>query len=379
MSTSGPRVVVVGAGALGLSTAWHLVRAGHRDVTVLEGTHVAAGSSSRSVGMVETQYLDPYEIAMRAYGRRVVDQLEQEHGLAFVRQGYLRLAHDEADLTAYKASAAAQAEAGCEGRLISAAQVAQLVPDLAPGACIGGLWGPTDGHVDGHRYCELLAGLVRDGGGAVLTGCAVTAVEAGPTLVTPRGRFPADIVVNAPSAWLPCSRHCCRASLTPASAGAGAGCTRPAPTASPSSVRTRGSRTSCAHSVPAGSASNSPRPSAGPRPSAASRGGRRPCRTAPRGRPHACAPASTSTNGAPETPPDDPGSQTMSPPWSWRWRRTTRHGGTGASKVSSRASQAPPGARQARTVRSQSTDRLLMVNERHLRRVLERLTVFPLA
>lgn len=201
MSSGGPRVVVVGAGALGLSTAWHLVRAGHRHVTVLEAAHVAAGSSSRSVGMVETQYLDRHEIAMRAYGRRVVDELERDHGLPFDREGYLRLAHDDDDLAAFEVSAALQAEAGCDGRVVSAAEVAGLVPDLAAGACVGGLWGPTDGHVDGHRYCDLLATLVRDAGGVVRSGCPVLGVEAGPTLVTPSGRFPADVVVNAAGAW----------------------------------------------------------------------------------------------------------------------------------------------------------------------------------
>ncbi|MHB1931028.1 MAG: NAD(P)/FAD-dependent oxidoreductase, partial [Acidimicrobiales bacterium] len=198
---SGPRVAVVGAGVLGLSTAWHLVRAGHEDVTVLEAAHVAAGSSSRSVGMVETQYLDRYEIAMRAYGRRVFDGLERDHGLPFAREGYLRLAHDEADLGAYRLSAALQTEVGCDGRLLDTAQVTRLVPGLAAGACVGGLWGPSDGHVDGHRYCALLAGLVRAAGGTVRPGSPVVGVEAGPTLVTPAGRLPVDVVVNAAGPW----------------------------------------------------------------------------------------------------------------------------------------------------------------------------------
>ena len=45
-------VVVIGGGAVGLSTAWHLVEHGITDVTVLEAVDLAAGSSSRSAGFV---------------------------------------------------------------------------------------------------------------------------------------------------------------------------------------------------------------------------------------------------------------------------------------------------------------------------------------
>jgi sarcosine oxidase, subunit beta len=195
------RVVVVGAGVLGLSTAWHLVRAGNRAVTVLESSNVASGSSSRSVGMVETQYLDPFEIAMRAYGRRVFDDLERDHELPFARQGYLRLAHDAAELGSFEASSALQKELGCDGRVVTSAEVAQLVPDLARGACVGGLWGPNDGYVDGHRYCNVLAQLVRDGGGVIHTRCPVLGLESGPAVRTPAGTFEADVVVNAAGPW----------------------------------------------------------------------------------------------------------------------------------------------------------------------------------
>lgn len=201
MRSSGQRVVVVGAGVLGLSTAWHLVRAGSHDVTVLDSSNVASGSSSRSVGMVETQYLDPFEIAMRAYGRRIFDELERDHELPFARQGYLRLAHDHAELKSFEASAELQKELGCDGRLVTSAQVARLVPDLAQKACVGGLWGPNDGYVDGHRYCNLLAALVRDGGGVVHLGCPVLGLESGPTVRTPTRSFEADMVVNAAGPW----------------------------------------------------------------------------------------------------------------------------------------------------------------------------------
>ena len=52
-------VGIVGAGAVGLSAALALTELGVEEVIVLDSSHVASGSSGRSVGVVETQYVDP--------------------------------------------------------------------------------------------------------------------------------------------------------------------------------------------------------------------------------------------------------------------------------------------------------------------------------
>ena len=75
------RVVVVGAGALGLSTAYHVVERGVRDVVVIERDQVAGASSGLSVGIIETQYLDPLAIEIRVESMRFFGDLERSGGL----------------------------------------------------------------------------------------------------------------------------------------------------------------------------------------------------------------------------------------------------------------------------------------------------------
>ena len=53
---SGYDVVVVGGGVAGASCAYHLRRLGAGRVLLLERGSLAAGSSSRSTGFVETAY-----------------------------------------------------------------------------------------------------------------------------------------------------------------------------------------------------------------------------------------------------------------------------------------------------------------------------------
>jgi sarcosine oxidase subunit beta len=79
------------------------------------------------------------------------------------------------------------------------------VPDLECEDLAGGLFGPSDGYVDGHSYCSLLADLVRQRGGQVLTSTPLLEARTTPTgrheLVTPHAPIECDVVVNAAGAW----------------------------------------------------------------------------------------------------------------------------------------------------------------------------------
>ena len=98
------RVVVVGAGALGLCTAYHLADRGVTDVIVIDRGQVAGASSGLSVGIIETQYLDPLAIEIRVESMRFFGDLERSGALHITRNGYLRLGHREADMEAFARS-----------------------------------------------------------------------------------------------------------------------------------------------------------------------------------------------------------------------------------------------------------------------------------
>jgi sarcosine oxidase, subunit beta len=198
-------VVIVGGGAVGLSTAWHLVERGTTDVTVLEATELAAGSSSRSAGFVESQYVDPLDIELRARSMHVFRRLQADYGLEIKEIGYLRLAPDAATLEAFEASAQLQHDIGIDhATVLDAAGVHRLVPWLAGDGVAGALWGPRDGRIDGPAYCRLLADLAEAGGARVRTGQRLVAASPTPTgwrLDTSNGTLETDMVVNAAGPW----------------------------------------------------------------------------------------------------------------------------------------------------------------------------------
>jgi sarcosine oxidase subunit beta len=168
--------------------------------------HVASGSSGLSVGIIETQYVDPLDIMLRARSMEVFGALERDHGLAITRNGYLRLAHAADGLTAFRASVETQRAAGIgDARVLDRGEVARLVPDLEVADIAGGLFGPSDGYIDGHLYCGLLAEIARARGVVLLTGSALVGEEPGAArahrLLTTAESVECDVVVNAASAW----------------------------------------------------------------------------------------------------------------------------------------------------------------------------------
>ncbi len=199
-------VAIVGAGAIGLSTARALTDLGVEDVVVLERGHLAGGSSGRSVGVVETQYVDPFDIALRVPSKRAFEELERNHGLRFTRNGYLRIGHTEEDTVRFERSVAVQHELGiADAVVLDAKAIATRFPDVRCDDISAGLYGPSDGFVDGHLYCGLLAELATAKGARLLQHTKLTGHELLPDgrhgLRTSSGELTCEYVVNAAGAW----------------------------------------------------------------------------------------------------------------------------------------------------------------------------------
>ena len=76
------QVVIVGGGILGCSTAYHLARAGYKDVLVLEQGKLAGGTTWHAAGLVGQLRPNRSMTSMSRYGVALYKTLEQETGLA---------------------------------------------------------------------------------------------------------------------------------------------------------------------------------------------------------------------------------------------------------------------------------------------------------
>lgn len=200
------RVVVIGAGVLGLATAHELVGDPTVDVTVVDRSHPGSGSTGLSVGVFTRQYLTHEDVDIRVRGIAALQQLESR-GLNLRRIGLLRPARDEATLERFAESVPIQHELGvADARVLDRDQVAEIVPAFDATGVTGGLWCPSDGYLDGAELCALLAESVQSRGARIVGRTRITGLErprkAGRMhVLTDRGELPADVVINASGAW----------------------------------------------------------------------------------------------------------------------------------------------------------------------------------
>jgi sarcosine oxidase subunit beta len=149
--SSMPDVVVVGAGIVGLSIAFHLRESGAA-VTVVDRAGVGAGASGVQPGGVRQQWGTPTNCLLAQESLRfyadAVERLQMRVDPGFRSCGYLFLAHSERALEKLRANVALQNGLGVPSRIVSPAEATGLVPGLDAGSVAGGAWCAEDGYFD---------------------------------------------------------------------------------------------------------------------------------------------------------------------------------------------------------------------------------------
>lgn len=198
-------VVVIGAGIIGASSAYHLSEAGHR-VTVLEARRgYAEGSSGRSFASVRSQWADDLSIDLSWNSIRTYQRFEQQHGIdvGYRPTGYLLLWAE--DVWARQLEAVAlQRKHGVPVEVLDAAGAQRFVAFETEGIA-GATYGPQDGRIDPHLATGAYLGLARARGASVHLSSTVTAIETGAddtwVVRTPTRTVRAQHVVNAAGGW----------------------------------------------------------------------------------------------------------------------------------------------------------------------------------
>jgi glycine/D-amino acid oxidase-like deaminating enzyme len=230
----GAEVVVVGAGMLSASAAYHLARAGIRPL-VIEANTPAWGASGRNAGMALAglggHFPRVTRLVQEAGGRSILDyttrsldlieawDAELAGGLEWDRSGSLDLALDEAEERHVRHMADIQSAEGLEVEVIGADALRDLAPGMAIDQVRAAKWTPRDAKLNPFRLCDSLLQAVRDLGGKVVTGVRVERLLArgGRTagVATSHGEVAAGNVLLATNAWTASLVPHLAANLTP--------------------------------------------------------------------------------------------------------------------------------------------------------------------
>ena len=145
-------VAIVGAGVIGLSTAFHLAERGVARVVVYERTGIGAGASGVQPGGVRQQWSTrPNCVLARAslaFYRELADRLQPHVDPGFRPCGYLFVADEPATLQRLRDDVATQNATGVPSRLLTAEEAAELVPGLRAEGIAGAAYCHEDGFFD---------------------------------------------------------------------------------------------------------------------------------------------------------------------------------------------------------------------------------------
>lgn len=199
--------VIVGGGIIGTSIAFHLAQRGLTDVLLLERSHIASGSTGKSVGIVETTYGTPVNVALAKYGHHELSQFPAVTGETadFHPRMYLETVAERRHVWYLEKTARLGREAGLHQTIVAPEDIRTLFPELRVDDVAAGLVTQEAGFCDPHSVATGYASAARRLGVRIRTNAAVERVllERGEvTGVRVDGEeVRAPVVVNAAGPW----------------------------------------------------------------------------------------------------------------------------------------------------------------------------------
>lgn len=177
--------VVIGGGIIGLSTAYHLTRLGHRDVLLLERDQLTCGTTWHAAGLVTQLRASENMAKLAQYTAGLFRELEELTGqhTGFRQCGSITVAATPARLEELRRGASMGRSFGLDVEIIDAAEAKKRVPLLDVADVLGAAWIASDGKTNPVDTARAFATGARQGGAKILERTAVT------RLVVEKGRI----------------------------------------------------------------------------------------------------------------------------------------------------------------------------------------------
>ena len=203
-------VVIIGAGIVGASIAYHLAVRGCTDVLILEKAAAPiTGSTALAAGGVRHQFAQEVNIRLSKYSiERLKNFTEEVGGHAELSQiGYLFLIDNEQAWAEYQQQALLQRSLGIRVELFQPQDVLKYVPGTRLDDIVGATFGVDDGFCSPYGIASGYLKRARELGVRVMLSSPVTGVSKShsgdriTTIETPNGLVSASVVINASGAW----------------------------------------------------------------------------------------------------------------------------------------------------------------------------------
>jgi glycine/D-amino acid oxidase-like deaminating enzyme len=199
--------VVIGSGALGAATAFHLAQRG-KQVVLLDRFDLASQSSARAAGLSQQVQVDDVLAGLAVRGAEALTHFAALTGveLDVVVNGSVKLAREEHDAEQLREEVRRGRALGAEIAIVSPSAAAAVAPWLDASHALEISYNPADLYIEHPATLPLaFIAALRERGGLALDHAEVTDIilrdEAIVAVETVRGRIETPVVVDAGGAW----------------------------------------------------------------------------------------------------------------------------------------------------------------------------------
>lgn len=205
-STKTADFLILGAGVMGASIAFHLARRNAGRIIVVDKDHAGSGGSGRSSALVRMHYSFPPEVQLALLSLKVFQHWQELVGEPgeFRKTGFVRLVHP-GESERLKKNVAMQRNLGANVELIDRQQLRELEPDWQVDEVELAAYEPDSGHGDGNVVANDFLSRARDSGAAYLSKSRVTnfLIQGGRIrgVQTEQGDIHSPVVIVATGPW----------------------------------------------------------------------------------------------------------------------------------------------------------------------------------
>lgn len=196
------RVVIIGGGVVGVSSLFHLAKAGWTDCVLLEKNELTAGSTWHAAGNVPTFSTSWSLMNMQRYSTELYRGLGAavDYPMNYHVTGSIRLAHSNERMQEFERAKGMGRYQGMDLEVLGVDEIKGKYPFLKTHDLTGALYDPADGDIDPAQLTQALAKGARDMGATILRFTPATGVsrQNGEWIVhTDKGDIRCEYVVNA--------------------------------------------------------------------------------------------------------------------------------------------------------------------------------------
>src|SRR5882724_11802868 len=156
-------IVILGAGVMGASIAFHLARRKAGKIVVIDKGHVGQGGSGRSSALVRMHYSHPPEVQLALISLRMFEHWSDVVGGPgdFRKTGFVRIVHP-GESERLRQNVKMQRKLGVNVKLIDRHDLTQLEPDWAVDEVALAAYEPDSGYGDGAGVANDFLTRARD-------------------------------------------------------------------------------------------------------------------------------------------------------------------------------------------------------------------------